>query len=99
MSAVSASTLIDFLPDCILTRVDEIERGASRHYPNPISHTLIIEADLTGDENIELYDISGRRQEISILRSIDRVVLELDQLISGMYLVKIDGDTFKVFKE
>lgn len=93
------STLIDLLPQCILTKVKITERQLLRHYPNPITNTLIIETALTGDEKIALYNISGTRQEVGVSRSPDRVVLELDQLVPGMYLVKIDENVLRVFKE
>ena len=69
-------------------------------YPNPVNDKLYIETQtLTQIVTIEIYDIYGRRQK-SIVNSQRSTVIDLSDLKSGIYFVKVrteEGDIVKRF--
>ncbi len=79
--------------------IDELT-ASFRLYPNPVNDKLYIEdLTLTQTLTIEIYDIYGRRQELSAV-SCQSSVIEVSNLKSGVYFVKIvtsEGETVKRF--
>ena len=79
--------------------VDELT-ALFRLYPNPVNDKLYIEdLTLTQALTIEIYDIYGRRQELSAV-SCQSSAIEVSNLKSGVYFVKIvtsEGETVKRF--
>ena len=79
--------------------IDELT-ASFRLYPNPVNDKLYIEdLTLTQTLTIEIYDIYGRRQELSAV-SCQSSAIEVSNLKSGVYLVKIvtsEGETVKRF--
>ena len=69
-------------------------------YPNPTTGQLIIDNGQLTIENVEVFDIYGRKQKIilnsqfSILNSIN-----ISHLPAGVYFLKIDNQTVKVVKQ
>ena len=66
-------------------------------YPNPTSNQLIIDNGQLTIENIEIYDIYGRKIvhcPLLIDNSID-----ISHLASGLYFLKVDGKMVKFVKE
>ncbi|MEW4922207.1 lamin tail domain-containing protein [Algibacter sp. 2305UL17-15] len=56
-------------------------------YPNPVNNGFVtITSPISGNKNIELYDITGRSVKTQILKS---ETLNLQTLTSGMYLLKV----------
>jgi hypothetical protein len=77
--------------------VEEIE--TSLHiYPNPVNDKLYIETQtLTQTLNIEIYDIYGRCQQLSAVSS-QSSVIDLSNLKSGIYFVKINTEEGNIVK-
>ena len=77
--------------------VEEIE--TSLHiYPNPVNDKLYIETQtLTQTLNIEIYDIYGRCQQLSAV-SCQSSVIDLSNLKSGIYFVKINTEEGNIVK-
>ena len=69
-------------------------------YPNPVSDRLYIETQtMTQTMTIEIYDIYGRRQQLSAI-SCQPSVIDVENLKSGIYFVKVrteEGDIVKRF--
>lgn len=75
----------------------------SKVYPNPVRQTG--EMKLTVKESqtvtVRLYDLLGREQGVLLDRSLsgdqtERVQLKTDQLTSGQYFIRVEGDGFQV---
>ena len=67
-------------------------------YPNPVEDKLYIETQtLTKTLTIEIYDIYGRRQK-SIVNSQQSIVIDLSELKSGIYFVKINTEKGNIVK-
>jgi hypothetical protein len=83
---------------CVKTLGEGIEETTTSLsiYPNPVDDRLYIEA-LTLTQTIEIYDIYGRRQQLSAI-SHQPSVIDVSNLNSGIYFVKIsteEGDIVK----
>ena len=65
-------------------------------YPNPVNDRLYIETQ-TQTQTIEIYDIYGRRQK-SIVNSQRSTVIDLSELKSGIYFVKINTEKGNIVK-
>lgn len=65
-------------------------------YPNPVTDVLNIQSlqvSLDG-ANIQLFDISGRMvKEINLYHQLDVYQIDLSEMVSGVYLVKIHVDS------
>ncbi len=67
-----------------------------RFYPNPVDDKLYIETEMEV-ENVVVYDIYGRQQELSAISG-QQTVIDVSKLNSGVYFVKIvteNGETVK----
>ncbi|MCA1744805.1 MAG: T9SS type A sorting domain-containing protein, partial [Bacteroidales bacterium] len=66
-------------------------------YPVPVKDLLNINAPgLSNDEWVVLYDLTGRRLMEALLGD---APLNLGHLKSGVYLLVVDGQTYKVVKQ
>ena len=67
-------------------------------YPNPVSDWLTLL--YTGERvRFEIYDLKGTKLFSEILTGKNTCQLNVSFLKSGIYLVNIDGKTFKIFKK
>ena len=74
----------------------EIVENDFNIYPNPINDRLYIETQ-TQTFSIEIYDIFGRRQELSAISG-QQSVINVANLNSGIYFVKIKTENGEVVK-
>ena len=79
------------------TGITNIEQTQSINiYPNPANDRLYIETQ-TLTQTIEIFDIYGRRQK-SIVNSQRSTVIDLSELKSGIYFVKINTEKGNIVK-
>lgn len=85
---------VPIIIDCLLS-TDEVSANDFSIYPNPTSGEVNIKVSkFLGDATISIFDINGRRI-YAIDRTLSGIVsLELDNLQSGVYLMKIEGENF-----
>ena len=71
-----------------------------RFYPNPVGDRLYIETQtLTQTLTVEIYDVFGRQQELSVISG-QPSAIDVTNLNSGVYFVKIvtsEGEVVKRF--
>ena len=63
-------------------------------YPNPTSSPLTLEAP--PGEQLEIYDILGRRVRIERINQSGRVIIDLSNLAPGVYILKVGLQSQKV---
>lgn len=70
---------------------------STRIYPNPASEVIYIETQAKGETSVKMYNLSGELVlEKSMLQKGELVV---EELISGVYLVKIENSESSVIKK
>jgi hypothetical protein len=67
-----------------------------RIYPNPTSGQITINGQLT-NANYAIYSLSGQLQKQGKLQG-ETTNINIESLANGMYLLKIEGETFKIIK-
>ena len=68
-------------------------------YPNPVNDKLYIETQTqTQTLTIEIYDIYGRLQDYKTIRLQDNVAIDVENLKSGIYFVKINTEKGNIVK-
>ena len=78
---------ISFDVSCAGLSVNDFDLSDLRIYPNPVNGDYVtIQSSVSGEKNIELYDITGKRLINTILNS-DK--LDISSVSSGVYLVKV----------
>ena len=78
--------------------VNEIETNNISVYPNPVDDRLYIETlTQTQTLTIEIYDVYGRRQQQSAVSS-QPSVIDVENLKSGIYFVKINTEKGNIVK-
>ena len=87
-------TKVEFITS--LTGNAEMFENDFNIYPNPINDRLYIETQ-TQTFSIEIYDIFGRRQELSAISG-QQSVINVANLNSGIYFVKIKTENGEVVK-
>ena len=66
-------------------------------YTNP--DFLLIEG-VTGYENVQVYEISGRVRPVDILKSDNCIKVELNTLQNGLYIINVDNKhSFKIIRK
>ena len=84
------------------TWVDNIEENTdinSNIYPNPVNDRLYIETQtLTQTLTVEIYDIYGRRQVTETPSHQGNVAIDVEDLKSGIYFVKINTEKGNIVK-
>ncbi len=70
-------------------------------YPNPVKNKLTISGNLDYDFNLEIFDYLGR--DVTHITKItyenSKISINLSDLKSDFYIVKINGATYKIIKE
>ena len=78
---------ITFDVSCAGLSVNDFDLSDLKLYPNPVNGDYVtIQSSVSGEKNIELYDITGKRLINTILNS-DK--LDVSSFSSGIYLVKV----------
>jgi hypothetical protein len=78
---------ISFDVSCAGLSVNDFDLSDLRIYPNPVNGDYVtIQSSVSGEKNIELYDITGKKLINTILNS-DK--LDVSSVSSGIYLVKV----------
>jgi hypothetical protein len=68
-------------------------------YPNPSNDILRIEGlQMNQKSNIAVYRMDGKLIQMKISNSISEII-DISNQVSGMYLLKINNQTFKILKE
>ena len=86
------------------TGINDAERMKFSHYPNPVSDRLNVQYELQQTQNvrISLHNLSGK--EVAVLQNrrlnagTQTHVFELENnsLSTGLYLLKMEGETFRI---
>ena len=78
---------ITFDVSCAGLSINDFDLSDLKLYPNPVNGDYVtIQSSVSGEKNIELYDITGKRLINTILNS-DK--LDVSSFSSGIYLVKV----------
>ena len=78
---------VDITVTCAGLSINDFELSDLRIYPNPVNGDYVtIQSSVSGEKNIEVYDITGKRLINTILNS-DK--LDVSSISSGIYLVKV----------
>ena len=80
--------------------IEDFELSTFKIFPNPISNDLRIESNKYKIENIEIFDMDGRKQNVrtELVSSFDSR-LDISQLPVGIYFVQIFTKEGKVIKK
>jgi uncharacterized repeat protein (TIGR01451 family) len=92
------STLVDALPECILTKTKNVLEGKFQLYPNPAYDRLIIQNDIRTNEEVRVFDISGRSYGVPTEYFHEKTLLDLTGLPSGIYFVRVFGEIYRFVK-
>ena len=70
-------------------------------YPNPTMGQLTINSEQLTMNNIEIFDVMGRKIPLFPCSSVpaSTVTMNISQLSAGIYFLRIDGETVKVVKQ
>ena len=75
--------------------IDSVSNESFKLYPNPVEDYLNIDSTNTAIKNIDVYNILGKK--IFSTNSVNR--LDMSSFSDGIYFVKINETTFKIFKK
>ena len=79
------------------TGITERESSAQLLYPNPVDDWLTLPCN--GDyARVEIYDVKGTRLFSGLLSGEDACRLNVSFLSAGGYVVKVEGERFKIIK-
>ena len=78
--------------------VEAHSRASFRIYPNPTTGQLKIESGKWKVENVEVFDMTGRKQQTEIKAEGNEIEVNISHLSAGMYLVKVGNVMKKVVK-
>ena len=78
------------------TSVETIESDHIRIYPNPATTFLRISRDRNNDSHYQIFSIDGRLLMSGVCRQEETI--NVSRLPKGLYLIKVDGKTFKISK-
>ena len=76
----------------------DIEANNINIYPNPVSDRLYIETLTQTLTQIEIYDVYGRLQDYKTTRLQGNVAIDVENLKSGIYFVKINTEKGNIVK-
>jgi hypothetical protein len=82
---------------CTTVGVPEIDHAEISIYPNPFTHSLTIQSHSSGKKEIILFDVTGKeilRQQTSEAE----IKLNTEGISAGFYLLRVEGENFKVVK-
>jgi hypothetical protein len=78
---------VTFDVSCAGLSINDFDLSDLKLYPNPVNGDYVtIQSSVSGEKNIEVYDITGKRLINTILNS-DK--LDISSVSSGVYLVKV----------
>ncbi len=88
---------ISFSTDNILSVENEHEDVSEfKLFPNPVNDKLnIVNASNKNIESIEVYSLEGKKVMTSKLNAISTPIIQVDNLASGLYMLKINGENGK----
>jgi hypothetical protein len=93
------SDLKQLLDDCLKgVSVPSIVQKEFKIYPNPTTGLLTIEKANGGIERIDIFEITGKFLQTTIVNQQSTIVLDISHLANGMYYLKIDNVVVKVVK-
>lgn len=78
------------------TSVETIENDHIRMYPNPATTFLRISSDRNSDSRYQIFSIDGRLLMSGVCKQEETI--NISRLPKGLYLIKVDGKTFKISK-
>ena len=78
------------------TSVETIESDHIRIYPNPATTFLRISSDRNSDSRYQIFSIDGRLLMSGVCKQEETI--NISRLPKGLYLIKVDGKTFKISK-
>ena len=91
------STLNDLWIEIKATGLAALESNVQSLYPNPVDDWLTIPC--TGESvRVEIYDLKGTRLFSGTLSGEDACQLNVSFLSTGVYIVLIDGESYKIIK-
>jgi len=76
--------------------IEDIETSECKVYPNPVSSFLKISSTHTDINEYQLLAIDGRT--LLVGRSLNDEAINVSSLPKGLYLLKVNGQTFKITK-
>jgi len=79
-----------------ITSVETLETSDIRIYPNPVTNYLRISSEHYTDIPYQIYALDGRLVLAGTAHSEESI--SMNNLSKGLYLLKIDGKTFKISK-
>lgn len=80
------------------TGLTELKENSSLPYPNPVDDWLIVPC--SGENTrVEIYDLSGSRLFSGLLSDKDSCQLNVSFLNAGIYIISVDGESFKITKK
>ena len=87
VTGTTGQPLPSFDVSCAGLSINDYDLSDLKLYPNPVNGDYVtIQSSVSGEKNIEIYDITGKRLINTILNS-DK--LDVSSVSSGVYLVKV----------
>jgi hypothetical protein len=87
VTGTTGQPLPSFDVSCAGLSINDYDLSDLKLYPNPVNGDYVtIQSSVSGEKNIEVYDITGKRLINTILNS-DK--LDVSSISSGIYLVKV----------
>ena len=81
------------------TGIASLEKQGVEVYPNPTSGQLRITNYELRMGNVEIYDVTGRKQRAESRKGENEMVIDISNLPAGIYFVQIGKQTTKIVKE
>jgi len=75
--------------------LDSVSNESFKLYPNPVEDYLYIQSSDTTIKNIDIYSILGKK----IYSTSSENRLDMSSYSAGIYFIKINNSTFKIFKK
>jgi hypothetical protein len=87
----------NFRPDTLNSSLQSISNPNVGIYPNPFCDLINVESDKL-IKNISLYDMSGRKMVVEIFVDGKKAMITTHQIPMGMYILSVDTNTKRIFK-
>jgi len=89
--------LLCAVPPQVATGFEDMTTIQGQPYPNPVNDLLSFPCN--GEPiRVEIYDLKGTRLYTEMLSGEDTCQLDVSFLNTGLYLVRVDGETYKIAK-
>ena len=75
--------------------LDSVSNESFKLYPNPVEDYLYIQSSDTTIKNIDIYSILGKK----IYSTSSENKLDMSSYSAGIYFIKVNNSTFKIFKK